>query len=322
MNDLVLVTGASGFVGRRLVGSLLGAGQAVRAACRSPQTFAAGICSAELSLVGDLDAATDWRQAVDGVDAIVHLAARVHVMQERTDDPLAEFRRVNVEGTLALARQAASAGVRRFVFVSSIKVNGEATSLGLPFTADDVPAPSDAYGISKHEAETALMALSMQTGMEVVVIRPVLVYGPGVGANFRSMMRWLKKGIPLPLNAVDNRRSMVAVDNLVDLITLCLHHPAAVGQVFLASDGDDLSTPELLRRVARALGRRARLFSVPQGLLVFAANILGKGAVAQRLCGSLQADIAKNRRLLGWTPPVTVDGGLAITARHFADPPA
>ncbi len=321
MNDLVLVTGASGFVGRRLVASLLGAGQAVRAACRSPQTFAAGICTAELSLVGDLDAATDWRHALDGVDAVVHLAARVHVMRERTDDPLAEFRRVNVEGTLALARQAAAAGVRRFVFVSSIKVNGEATRPGLPFTADDVPAPLDAYGISKHEAETGLMALSTQTGMEVVVIRPVLVYGPGVGANFRSMMRWLQKGIPLPLGAVDNKRSMVAIDNLVNLIRLCIDHPAAAGQTFLAGDGEDLSTPDLLRRVARAMNGQARLFSVPAGLLVAAANILGKGTVAQRLCGSLQVDIAKNRSVLGWSPPVTVDEGLAITARHFIEYP-
>ncbi|MBI2725927.1 MAG: SDR family oxidoreductase [Polaromonas sp.] len=316
MNRTVLITGASGFVGRHLTIALRAAGRDVRAAFRSVQPATPGVDSVQ---VGSLGPDTDWTGALHGIDTVVHLAARVHVMQDKVLDPLAEFRRVNVEGTLALARQAAAAGVRRFVFVSSIKVNGETTSPGKPFTADDTPAPQDAYGISKYEAETGLLALSAATGMEVVIIRPVLVYGPGVGANFLSMMRWLKKGVPLPLGAIRNRRSMVALDNLVDLIAVCMDHPAASGQVFLASDGEDLSTPDLLRRTASALGTRAFLVPVPAIFLKVAAGLIGKGDVAQRLCGSLQADISKNRVLLGWTPPVSVDAGLVMAARHLPD---
>lgn len=267
--------------------------------------------------VGDIDPHTDWRGALAGVDCVVHLAARVHVMHERAADPLAEFRKVNVDGSLALARQAVAAGVRRFIFVSSIKVNGEGTAPGRPFAADDALAPADAYGISKLEAERSLLALAAEAGMQMVIIRPVLVYGPGVKANFRSMMSWLSKGVPLPLGAIHNRRSLVALDNLVDLILTCMNHLAAAGQVFLVSDGEDLSTTELLRRMGAALGRPARLLPVPAAWLDGAARLLGKGAVAQRLCGSLQVDIEKTRRLLDWTPPVTVDAALRETARHF-----
>ena len=316
MNRTVLITGASGFVGRHLTIALRAAGRDVRAAFRSVQPATPGVDSVQ---VGSLGPDTDWTGALRGIDTVVHLAARVHVMQDKVLDPLAEFRRVNVEGTLALARQAAAAGVRRFVFVSSIKVNGETTSPQKPFTADDTPAPQDAYGISKYEAETGLLALSAATGMEVVIIRPVLVYGPGVGANFLSMMRWLKKRVPLPLGAIRNRRSMVALDNLVDLIAVCMDHPAASGQVFLASDGEDLSTPDLLRRTASALGTQAFLVPVPAIFLKVASGLIGKGDVAQRLCGSLQADISKNRVLLGWTPPVSVDAGLVMAARHLPD---
>lgn len=319
MNTRVLVTGASGFVGRQLTAALMTSGRSMRAAFRSPQQSLRG--SVDITndsvVVGDLDATTDWRAALKGIATVVHLAARVHVMQDTAYDPLTEFRRVNVQGTLALARQAAAAGVRRFVFVSSIKVNGESTSPRQAFSADDKPNPQDAYGVSKYEAEVQLMALAKTTGLEVVIIRPVLVYGPGVGANFLSMMRWLKKGVPLPFGATSNKRSMVAVGNLVDLMMVCLDHPAAANQIFLVSDGEDLSTTELLKRCARALGRSARLLPVPSAVLTLAAKLLGRGDIAQRLCGSLQVDIRKNQTLLGWAPPISVDVGLALTAVYF-----
>lgn len=247
---------------------------------------------------------------MQGVGALVHCAARVHVMQDDAADPLEAYRLVNVEGTLNLARQAATAGVRRFVFVSSIKVNGEASLSGQPFTADDVPTPLDPYGVSKLEAEQGLRELEAQTGMDVVIVRPPLVYGPGVRANFASMMRWVARGVPLPLGAIHNFRSMVALDNLVDLLVTCLKHPAAAGQTFLASDGEDVSTPELLRRSAQAMGKTAFLLPVPTFLLESGAALLGKRDVAQRLCGSLQVDIEKTRRLLGWKPPLTLNQGL------------
>ena len=248
----------------------------------------------------------------------MHLAARVHVMNDKSSDPLAEFRRVNVEGTAALARQAAVAGVRRFVFLSSVKVNGEFTKPGHPFTADDVPSPEDPYGVSKHEAEQLLRKIAIETGMEVVIIRPPLVYGPGVKANFESMMRWLARGVPLPLAAVtQNRRSLVALNNLVDLIVTCLNHPAAANQTFLVSDGEDLSTTQLLKRMGAAIGQPARLFYLPPALLKLGATIINKPGIYQRLCGSLQLDIAKTRQLLGWIPPVSVDEGLRRAAEGF-----
>ena len=310
----VLVTGASGFVGRALVERLLADGVLTLAAVRGAAVLPAGARPVPAPNLGP-DA--DWRAALGGVACVVHLAARVHVMRDSAADPLAEFRRANVDGTLALARQAAAAGVRRLVFVSSIKVNGEESAPGRPFTADDVPAPIDPYGISKHEAEQALWAVAAETGLQAVVVRPVLVYGPGVKANFRSLLGWLARGLPLPLGAVHNRRSLLALDNLVDLLTVCIDHPAAAGQVFLASDGEDLSTTELLRRLGAALGRPARLLPLPAPWFEGAARLLGRGAVVQRLCGSLQVDIGKTRELLGWTPPVTVDEALQKTARAF-----
>jgi nucleoside-diphosphate-sugar epimerase len=238
-------------------------------------------------------------------------------MNDSATDPLAAFRAANVAGTLTLARQAAESGIRRFIFISSIKVNGEETRPGTPFSASDIPSPIDPYGISKAEAETGLQQIARDTGMEVVIIRPPLVYGPGVKANFQSMMRWLQRGVPLPFGSIQNKRSLVALDNLVDLITVCIDHPDAANQIFLAADGDDMSTPELLRRVAAALGTRARLLPVPQSALIGAASLIGKPAVAQRLCSSLQVDISAARDILGWQPPLSVKEGLRQTAEWF-----
>ncbi|MDA3831988.1 MAG: SDR family oxidoreductase, partial [Spirochaetales bacterium] len=293
----LLVTGANGFVGRSLCVALASSGQTVVAATRHVLSeMGPHISNFQIST---LAADTDWQQGLQGCDAVVHLAARVHVMADTATDPLTEFRRVNVEGTMNLARQAAAAGVRRFVFISSIKVNGESTRLGQIFVADEAPDPQDPYSISKHEAEQGLSRLAAETGMEVVIIRPPLVYGPGVKANFQSMMRWLMCGVPLPLGGIHNKRSLVALDNLVDLIVTCINHPAAANQIFLAGDGEDLSTTDLLKRMAKALGRPSRLIQVPVKVLELGAVLLGKRAVAQRLCGSLQVDISKARTLLG-----------------------
>lgn len=310
----VLVTGATGFVGSVLVDRLDADGVAVRGSVWR-KLPASG--SFEPVMVTEIGGATDWTDAVPGMDVVVHLAARVHMMQDQEIVPLVEFRRVNVEGTLKLARQSAAAGVKRFIYLSSIKVNGEQTQPGCPFSADDNPAPLDAYGVSKHEAEQGLLLLANETGMEIVIIRPPLVYGPGVKANFQSMMRWVNRGVPLPLGAIHNKRSFVALDNLVNLIVACINHPAAANQTFLAGDGEDLSTTELLSRIGKALGKPARLVPIPVGLLTFAASLLGKKDVAQRLCGSLQVDISKARELLGWEPLVSVDEGLRKAVVDF-----
>ncbi|MFJ7145620.1 UDP-glucose 4-epimerase family protein [Pseudomonas protegens] len=314
----ILLTGASGFVGGAVHECLSKIStQTLTLAIRKPVQ---GLLSTTLTAqIDQIDGFTDWAQALLDCDVVIHAAARVHVMHDSSLDPLAEFRKVNVDGTLNLARQAAQRGVRRLIFISSIKVNGEETSLNAPYTADTEPAPVDPYGVSKMEAEKGLMTIASQTGMEVVIIRPTLVYGPGVKANFLSMMQWLYRGVPLPFGAIHNRRSLVALGNLVDLIVTCIDHPKAANQTFLVSDGDDLSTTVLLEKMGTALGRSARLLPVPSGVLKFGAAIFGKKALSQRLCGSLQVDIAKNRELLGWTPPVTVDVALSLTAKHFLD---
>ncbi|MDE3740179.1 SDR family oxidoreductase [Pseudomonas resinovorans] len=312
-----LLTGCTGFVGRPLLARLSTDGFSVVACSRAPISDLPA--STTNALVSTIDSVTDWQAALAGVEVVIHSAARVHVMNDQSSDPLADFRKVNVEGTLNLARQAAEARVRRFIFISSIKVNGEGTPVGTPYTADAQPAPADPYGISKMEAEQGLRAIAAETGMEVVIIRPTLVYGPGVKANFLSMMRWLHKGVPLPFGAIHNRRSLVALDNLVDLIVTCIDHPAAANQTFLVSDGEDLSTTELLRRMGTALGKPARLLPVPSWVLESGAAMLGKKALSQRLCGSLQVDISKTRELLGWEPPVSVDTALRKTAENFLE---
>jgi len=313
---IVLVTGANGFIGREVLirtNTMRGltAIGSVRGATKAVDT------SAPLLAVGELSAQTDWSGPLAGVQTVVHTAARVHVMTETTDDPLTEFRRVNVQGTLSLAQQSAAAGAKRFVFLSSIKVNGESTPEGHSFSADNSPAPLDPYGVSKMEAEQGLREIAANTGMEVVIIRPPLVYGPGVKANFQVMMRWLSRGVPLPLGAINNKRSLVALDNLVDLIVTCIDHPVAANQTFLVSDGEDLSTTQLLRRMGQAMGKPARLIPVPPALLKAGAVLVGKPELAQRLCGSLQVDISKTRELLGWSPPVSVDEGLRRAAEGF-----
>lgn len=308
----VLVTGAAGFVGHRLCDTLVSRRFDVVATVRSKATR-------DEIAVGDIGLETNWRGPLaTQPEVVVHLASRVHLMKDDEPDTLESYRAVNVEGALNFARQAAASGVRRFVYLSSIKVNGEFTDERQAFTEDDSPAPENHYAISKLEAEQALHQVAAETGMEMVVIRSPLVYGPGVRANFESMMRWLVRGVPLPLAAVrENRRSLVALDNLVDLIVTCLSHPAAAYHTFLVSDGEDLSTAELLNRMGVAMGHPARLFYMPLCLLRLGADTFRKPEIYQRLCGSLQLDIAKARQLLGWIPPVSVDEGLRRTADGF-----
>ena len=312
---MIFVTGASGFVGQALCSLLILRDEELRISVRdkSVGNWPAGVDVIEASLSPE----QDWVTVLSGVSSVVHCAARVHVMNETAVEPLAEFRRVNVDGSLRLARQAADAGVRRFVFISSIGVNG-GESFAQPFTAEDDVSPHTPYAISKHEAEVALRALAAETGMEVVIIRPPLVYGPGVKANFLAMMRWLECGVPLPLGGLtENRRSLIFIDNLVDLIVTCIDHPAAANQTFLVSDDEEQSTALLLRRIAVALARPARLFHVPTGLIRLGAKLIGQQGVAQSLCGSLWVDNSKAKEMLGWSPLVSVDEGLRRTVAHW-----
>jgi len=307
----ILVTGANGFVGRLLCAELLRQGYTVRSAVRSANVK---FDDYEREIVGDINGETNWKSALGGMDVVVHLAARVHVMRDESSDPLAEFRKVNVAGTEHLARSAAASGVKRFVYVSSIKVNGEATQGGEKFTEEDMSAPQDPYGISKCEAEQVLHEVAEETGLEVVIVRPPLVYGPGVKGNFAQMLKVLDRGLPLPLATVNNRRSLVYVGNLVDALILCATHPAAVGQTYLVSDGEDVSTSELLRQLGASMGCPARLFACPAVLLKLAGRLTGKADQVERLLGSLQVDSSKIRRELGWIPPFTLESGLRTTA--------
>lgn len=270
----------------------------------------------DVFISGDIGADTLWKEAFVGVNTLVHLAARVHVMKETDPDPLSQFRQVNVLGTERLAREAARAGIRRFIYVSSLKVNGESTGVhGCGFRETDTQNPKDFYALSKWEAEQVLHQVSQETGMEVVILRPPLVYGPGVGANFLRLLRLVQKGLPLPFGAIDNQRSLVYVGNLVDVIVTCLERPAAAGQTYLVSDGEDVSTPELIRKMADALNRPARLLSIPPAVLRFLATLTGKSGVMNRLSDSLVIDSSKIRKELDWTPPYSMAEGLKATAR-------
>lgn len=310
----ILVTGSTGFVATELINTLFGKlGYDVIGAVRCPVVGVLG----KLAVVGEIDLLTDWRPYLSDVEVVIHTAARAHIINETAANPLEAFRRTNVGGTLNLAYQAATAGVRRFIFLSSIGVNGKSTRFGQKFTTDDLPVPHDPYSISKYEAEQGLRQLAVETGLEVVIIRPPLVYGAHAPGNFGRLMHVLSKRLPLPLGAMRNKRSLVALDNLVDLIITCLEHHAAANQTFLVSDDEDLSTTELLRRMGLALGRPARLIPISASLLEAGAALLGRRDMAQRLCGSLQVDISKTRALLGWNPPISVDEGLRRTAQGF-----
>lgn len=317
MSRSVFLTGATGFVGGATLKRLLTENCEVVTALRSRGKLLDD--DVKTVHVDSLDGATSWTDSLTGVDVVIHAAARVHVMNDKESDPMGSFRKVNVEGTLNLARCAAKAGVGRFIFISSIKVNGEGTLAGASYTPQDIPAPADPYGVSKMEAEQGLRQLASETGMEVVIIRPVLVYGPGVKANFQSMMNWLDKGLPLPFGSIHNKRSFVALDNLVDLVITCVHHPAAANQTFLVSDGEDLSTTQLLRKMGLALDQPARLLPIPSWAIRGAAALLGKKSLSNRLCGSLQVDISKTRSLLGWSPVISVDDALKATAQNFKE---
>jgi len=309
--DTVLVTGANGFIGRALCDVLAASGRRVRKAVRMPVP---GLPDAVV--VGDIGPDTDWRTALKGVSGVVHLAARTHVLRETATDPLAKYRQVNVSGTERLARSAAAGGVRRLVFVSSVKVNGERTE-ERPFTEDGAPRPEDAYGVSKWEAEQALSRIAAETGLEVVVLRPPLVYGPGVKGNFLRIMSLVARGMPLPLGAIDNRRSFIYAGNLAGAIVQALDAPQATGRTYLVSDGEDVSTPELVRGLARALGVKPRLPSFPLAALGLVATLAGRRAEFARLTGSLQVDSSRIRRELGWEPRCSLARGLEETARWY-----
>lgn len=307
----ILVTGGSGFIGSSVIRCLNERGTQVIPVSKR------GLAG---TIPKDLTSNESWCELLEPVDCIIHTAARVHVMSETSLDALAAYRYVNVSGTLNLARQAAKIGVRRFVFLSSVKVNGERMlSQGRPLSEVDTPLPQEPYGISKLEAEIGLFRLAEEYGMEVVVVRPPLVYGPGVKANFQAMMDWLIKGFPLPLGSLNNRRSMVGLGNLVDILLKCVEHPNAANQTFFVSDGVDVTTTDLLRRLGEALMHPARLIPIPSWIIEKGALAIGKQDIATRLCGSLQVDISKARSLLGWDPPITIDDELLRTARHFLD---
>lgn len=308
-NSTILLTGATGFIGQQLINTLIDQNEfSLKIAIRAKSKFPV---DSKISVFKgmELSATTNWHEALEGCNVVIHTAARAHIMEDKAEDPLREFRKVNTEGTLNLARQAANSGVKRFIFISSIKVNGESTPANHAFSADDLPNPTDPYAISKYEAEQGLQLIATKTGMEVVIIRPPLVYGPGVKGNFLRMLSGLQKRVPLPLGAIRNKRSFVSVDNLNSLIITCIYHPRAANQVFLVSDDHDLSTTELLKQLGSTLNKPVYLLPIPQILLRLAAVALGKKAMFDRLCGSLQLNIDKTKEMLDWKPVQTVEEG-------------
>jgi nucleoside-diphosphate-sugar epimerase len=311
----ILVTGATGFVGRTLCRMLSERGERVRAAIRAELADRSSVSAEELAVVGNVGTTTDWSEALQGVDAVIHLVSRVHVMRDRASDPLTAFRRVNAEGTAALARACVAAGIRRLVFVSTIKVNGESTDHA--YTERDAPDPRDPYGVSKLEAEQRLAEIASGTALETVVVRPPVVYGPGVKGNIGRLLDLVYYGVPLPLGNVDNRRSMVGVRNLSSLLIECTKARSAAGELFLASDAEDLSTPELMRRLAVFMHRPSRLFPFPVCGLRAAGRATRTTAIVERLVGSLRVDASKARSVLSWTAPFSVDDELAETARWY-----
>lgn len=307
---MIFLTGATGFVGRALSSNLVRKGLVVKAVVRElSDELSSEVKQIKIDDLTELSG-EETRRALKGVKAVVHMAAITYLKNNNSLDSLKQLHSTNVDATLNLARHAAAAGVKRFIFLSSVKVNGEETAPGEKFSAEDTSAPEDPYAVSKMQAENGLRKISSDTGLEIVIIRPPLIYGPGVKGNFRSMMHWISKGIPLPLGAIRNHRSLIALDNLVDFITTCIEHPAAANQLFLVADGEDLSTSELLRRVGDAMNKPTQLVYVPVSWLKFGAALLGKRAIAQRLCGNLQVDSTKARRMLDWTPPLHVYEGL------------
>ena len=316
----ILVTGANGFVGRSLCPALRIAGFKVRGAIRDFGEYGVDVVKRDLDeivCVGDIDSSTEWSESLAGIDAVIHLAARVHILQEVSKNPLESFRSVNVKGSERLARAATMAGVRRLIYVSSILIHGNFTE-AKPYSEDDAAHPHSPYAVSKWEGELALRSVSKETGLELVTVRPPLVYGPGVGGNFLRLMCWAEKGWPLPLASIHNLRSFIGIDNLVDLLVRCVDHPKAANEVFLAADGEDLSTPDLIRRVAKLLNRPARLLPFPVNILRASASVVGMDDVVDRLCNSLQVDSGKARRVLGWQPGVSLDEGFARTAEWYA----
>ena len=308
----ILVTGSTGFVGKVLTYDLVKKGFHVVAVVRKKKSLSRSITQV---VVPDINENTSWVKALENCNAVIHLAGRVHVMQETSSNPLAEFRRLNVAGSKNLARCAIAAGVKRFVYVSSIKVNGEETLNGEAFTEFSKVEPQDPYGVSKYEAEQALLQVARETGLEVVIVRTPIVYGTGVKGNFAQLISVLKRGLPLPFASVCNKRSLLYVGNLVDALLLCATHPAAGGQTYLVSDGEDLSTFDLLHKLTIMMGRAPRIFAFPTSLLKLAGLLMGKSKQIGRLLGSLQVDSSKIRRELGWVPPYTLEQGLQNTVQ-------
>ncbi|VFR64564.1 UDP-glucose 4-epimerase [plant metagenome] len=310
----VLVTGVTGFVGKETVRALIAKGHTVHGAVRR-EGVDMPACEA-MHVVGDIGAMTDWRAALQGVDAVVHLAARAHVLNESHDSPLTLFRAVNTQGTLALARHCLDAGVKRFVFVSSIGVNGAHTETA-PFRETDVPNPAADYALSKLEAETALKDLLAGSSMTLVIVRPPLVYAGNAPGNFRRLLGLVDSGIPLPFASIDNRRSMVALENLADFLTVCVSHSQAANQLFLIADGTDVSLPQILRSLAEGMNKAPRLLPFPGALLSLGASMVGKAALYRQLCGSLIVDASHARSLLGWQPIIGTEEALRRAGRDF-----